>query len=73
MVIKVISFIPYVENISRHYFLEKPQSIASFTDSLGIQWDEDALVVINRVICNDKETLLSDGDVVELLIPISGG
>lgn len=73
MVIKVQSFIPYVENIKTEYHLEKQVTIQHFTHMLGLSWDEDALVVVNKTICVDPSVLLEDGDVVQLLIPISGG
>lgn len=73
MKIKVTSFIPYLENISDQYHLEKEQTIEEFVHSLGIKWDDDALVVVNRVIVTDESMKLKDGDQVELLIPLSGG
>ncbi|UTW71005.1 MoaD/ThiS family protein [Anaerobacillus sp. HL2] len=44
-----------------------------FCALLQIKWDEDALIVVNHVICHDKSTTLNDGDQIKLLIPISGG
>ncbi|MCT8139188.1 hypothetical protein H1D32_16640 [Anaerobacillus sp. CMMVII] len=73
MIIRVQSFIPYLENIKNEYHIEKQVSIKQFTDSLGVKWDEDALVVVNRTICLDHSFMLNDGDLVELLIPLSGG
>ncbi len=73
MVIKVISYIPYLENISNEYYLEQQVTVEEFINSLGIQWDDDALVVVNKVIVIDRLMKLNDGDMVELLIPLSGG
>ena len=73
MVIKVTSFIPYLENISSEYHLEEQVTIEQFINSLDLKWDDDAIVVVNRVIVTDKTLSLYDGDQVELLIPISGG
>lgn len=73
MVIKVVSFIPYLENIRNEYHLEQPLTVEEFINLLGVKWDDDALIVVNRVIVNDKSMKLNDGDQLELLIPISGG
>lgn len=73
MVIKVISYIPYLENINNQYHLEQQVTVEEFINSLGVKWDDDALVVVNRVIVNDKFMKLNDGDHLELLIPLSGG
>lgn len=73
MVIKVISYIPYLENISNEYHLEQQVTVNEFINCLGIRWDDDALVVVNRVIVNDKFMKLNNGDQLELLIPLSGG
>ena len=73
MVIKVVSFIPYLEDISNEYHLEEQVTVEQFVNSIGIKWDDDALVVLNRVIVTDKALKLNDGDQVELLIPLSGG
>ncbi len=73
IVIRVVSYIPYLEDTSKEYFVEQNLAIGEFVTSLGIKWDEDALVVINRFICNSELVILQDGDVIELLIPLSGG
>jgi sulfur carrier protein ThiS len=73
MVIKVISYIPYLENISNEYYLEQPITVEEFINSIGVNWDDDALVVVNRVIVSDNSMTLNDGDQLELLIPLSGG
>ncbi|MDQ0254689.1 molybdopterin converting factor small subunit [Evansella vedderi] len=73
MIIKVVSFIPYLENINGEYQLEKEATIEKFVNSLGIKWDDDALVVVNNTIVKDRTMLLNDGDFVQLLIPLSGG
>ncbi|RXI97794.1 hypothetical protein DS745_15620 [Anaerobacillus alkaliphilus] len=73
MIVKVVSFIPYLDIIQEEYYLEQTLSIGEFLVTLGLKWDEDALVVVNRVICSDEAKKLQDGDVIELLIPLSGG
>ena len=73
MVIKVTSFIPYLENISSEYHLNEQLTIEQFVNSLGIGWDDDVLVVVNRAIVTERKIKLNDGDQVELLIPLSGG
>lgn len=73
MVIKVISYIPYLENINSEYDLKQPITVEQFINSLGVKWDDDALIVVNRVIVNDRSMELNDGDQLELLIPLSGG
>lgn len=73
MVIKVISYIPYLENISNEYLIEQQVTIEEFINSLGVKWDDNALIVVNRVIACDNSMKLNDGDQLELLIPISGG
>ena len=73
MVIKVTSFIPYLENIRSEYRLNEQLTIEQFVNSLGIRWDDDVLVVINRAIVTERQIKLNDGDQVELLIPLSGG
>ncbi|OIJ12562.1 hypothetical protein BKP37_14140 [Anaerobacillus alkalilacustris] len=73
MVINVISFIPYLKNISRDYHLEHEVTLGEFIQSLGIKWDDDVLIVVNRVIVSEQSILLNDGDQIELLIPLSGG
>ncbi|OIJ11560.1 hypothetical protein BKP35_11475 [Anaerobacillus arseniciselenatis] len=73
MKVKVTSFIPYIEDISGEYELNNEVTIEKLVNSLGLKWDHDALVVVNRVIVTDKALNLNDGDQVELLIPISGG
>ncbi|WNF38552.1 MoaD/ThiS family protein [Bacillaceae bacterium IKA-2] len=73
MVIKVISYIPYLENISNEYYLEQTITVEQFINSIGVKWDDDALVVVNRVIVSDNSMTLNDGDQLELLIPLSGG
>lgn len=74
MHIKVTSFIPYIENISNEYHLEQQVvSVEEFIHSIGIKWDIDALIVVNKIIVTDKSMKLKDGDQLELLIPLSGG
>ena len=73
MKIKVTSFIPYIEDISGEYELNNEVTIEKLVNSLGLKWDHDALVVVNRVIVTDESMKLKDGDQVELLIPLSGG
>jgi len=73
MVIKVISYIPYLENISNEYHIEQQVTVEEFINSLSIKWDDDVLIVVNRVIVSDKSMNLNDGDKLELLIPLSGG
>lgn len=72
VVVYVQSFIPYV-HVNSEYYFEDRLTIEQFCSLLEIKWDEDALIVINKVICNDKSTILNDGDQIKLLIPISGG
>ncbi len=73
LLIKVTSFIPYLENIRSEYHLNKQITIEQFVNSLGIQWDDDVLVVVNKVIVTDRALKLNDGAHVELLIPLVGG
>ena len=73
MVIKVISYIPYLENIRNEYHLEHQITVEEFVNSLGINWDDDVLVVVNRAIVTNHSMKLNDGDQIELLIPLSGG
>ncbi|MCD8509710.1 MAG: MoaD/ThiS family protein [Bacillus sp. (in: Bacteria)] len=71
--ISVVSFIPYLENVQREYKLSTPVTIEEFVLTLGIRWDDDALVVVNENIVTDRELELKDGDSVHLLLPLSGG
>lgn len=73
MKIKVVSFIPYLEDINKVYEIKGDVSVENFVLSLGIKWDDDALVVVNSTIATDPFMLLEDGDVVQLLLPLSGG
>ena len=72
MVVKVKSNIPYLKNIDGNYQLEQLTTVKNFLESIGVKWDEDALVVINGKISTGEE-ILSDNDKLDLLIPITGG
>lgn len=71
--VNVVSFIPYLDNLQKEYTLKPPVTIEKFILTLGIRWDDDALVVVNENIVTNRTLLLEDGDTVQLLIPLSGG
>jgi len=72
MLITVKSFIPYLTNLNGTHEINSSQTIKCFLESLGVKWDEDALVILNKTISNGTE-FIHDQDRIELLIPISGG
>ncbi|WP_096200411.1 MoaD/ThiS family protein [Bacillus sp. FJAT-45350] len=73
MIIKVTSFIPYLEISHSEYEIEERTTIEEFVTQLGAIWDDDVLVVVNRYIVTDKQLQLQNEDEVKLFIPISGG
>ncbi|OIJ09330.1 hypothetical protein BKP35_16800 [Anaerobacillus arseniciselenatis] len=73
MKISVISYVPYLNDLKNEYILDNKTSVEEFINSLGIKWDDDVLIVVNKVIITDKYINLKDGDIIELLIPLSGG
>ena len=73
MKITVISYIPYLNDLKNEYILDNCTTVEEFINSVGIKWDDDVLIVVNKVIITDKYKKLKDGDMIELLIPLSGG
>lgn len=72
MVITLKSNIPYLQNLTGTYTLDKEITTKAWLICLGVKWDYDALVILNDKYCNGNE-VLQDRDIVQLLIPISGG
>jgi sulfur carrier protein ThiS len=54
------------------YKLTEPTTIGAFTQSLGIKWDHEALIVVNDFIVEENYEL-KEGDHIYLLTPIVGG
>ncbi len=52
--------------------LTESVTIKDFLKSLGLNWDEDVLVIINEKISNGTE-MLQDEDKITFLIPLAGG
>lgn len=72
MIVKIKSYIPYLLHVNGEHELNGKFTIKDFLKSLGIKWNEDALVTLNGNYSNGDE-LLNDHDVIQLLIPLSGG
>lgn len=72
MIVKVVSNIPYLQEANGEHFLEEGITVKTFLQSIGVKWNVDALVVLNRKICNGEEKLYHQ-DLIELLVPLSGG
>ncbi|RXT04879.1 MoaD/ThiS family protein [Ammoniphilus sp. CFH 90114] len=72
MRIKVVSFIVGKTELTGEYNLSSTMSIAEFLESLGVSWDNEALVVVNNKIFGGQYQL-KDGDEIHLLTPILGG
>ena len=73
MKITVISHIPYLNDLKNEYIFDNSTTVEEFINSLEVKWDDDVLIVVNKVIITDKYIKLKDGDMIELLIPLSGG
>lgn len=72
MIVKVSSNIPYLQKINGEHSLQEEMTVITFLESIGVEWDEDALVVLNGKITKDN-VMLQDKDKIQLLIPLSGG
>ena len=72
MIVKVVSNIPYLQDLNGEHQLEEGVMVKTFLQSIGVKWNIDALVVLNGKICNGEERL-NHQDLIELLVPLSGG
>jgi len=72
MDVKLTTHVPYLKQIEGNYMIESPITVKKFLQGLRVKWNEDALVIYNGKISNGEEKL-TDGDHIQLLIPLSGG
>lgn len=72
MVVKITSNIPYLQQLNGEHRVVEKTTVKAFLESLGIKWDEDALVVLNGKISTGQEKL-KENDRIQLLIPLAGG
>lgn len=72
MIVKVSSHLYWKKDISGEYEMEGSTSIVDFLATFDLQWDHEALIVVNDVIV-DEHYQLQDGDFVHILTPIFGG
>ena len=72
MVVTLKSNIPYLQDVSGSYTLTEDVTVKEWLAHFDIKWDFDVLVILNGTFSHGDEWL-KDRDLVELLIPLSGG
>ncbi len=72
MKVKVTSNVHGKTQLTGDYEIEGAMSIVEFMNSLKMEWDYDALVVVNDEIIGD-DYIIKDGDHIYFLTPIYGG
>lgn len=72
MKIKLTSNIYGKTELSGKYEVSFGTTIEQFADSLGVQWNDEALIVVKDQIV-ESNYLLQEGDCVYFLTPIVGG
>lgn len=72
MNVEVTSNIFGKTDLTGSYKLTEQTTIGKFTQSLGVKWDHEALIVVNDFIVEEHYEL-NEGDHIYLLTPIVGG
>lgn len=72
MTVKVSCLIPWKADLSHEYRVESHTTIRMFCETIGIEWDVEALVFINDQIAYENE-VLNQGDHILLMVPVVGG
>lgn len=72
MLVKISSNVPYLKELNGDHQTRKGLTVEELLTSLGVIWDEDALVLLNGKFSRGNEKL-NDQDHIQLLVPISGG
>lgn len=72
MLVKITSNVPYLKGIDGEHKVDGNLTVEELLISLGVTWDEDALVLINGKFSHGDEKL-EDQDHIQLLVPIAGG
>jgi sulfur carrier protein ThiS len=70
--IHVNSKIPWKLNLTSVYKLQGEVTIREFCESIGLEWDVEALVLINDQIAHELQTL-KNNDQILFIVPIVGG
>lgn len=72
MIVTVQSYIPWLQKWNGEHEVRDGITVSEFLEQLGAQWDRDVLVAVNDRIATAHD-VLSAGDQVILLIPLTGG
>ncbi|GAX89437.1 MoaD/ThiS family protein [Effusibacillus lacus] len=72
MRITIQSFIPWMQELNGEHQIGEGTTIFELLQQLKLEWDRDVLVAINDRIAK-ADDVLTQGDLVVLLVPLTGG